>query len=69
MKATREGRRLTFTEIPTRPDGIEVMPKLTVAINYTPGDEEEGPLDKALALDGVILPAIVAALEALEVTK
>lgn len=62
MKVAREGRRLIVTEIGPHPDGFELPDKLTVAINYTPGDENVSPLDKALALDGVILPAIMQAL-------
>lgn len=63
MKVERDGRRLRFSELPERADGLRMLPELEVYVEYAEEPRGAGTLRKALTLDNVVMPAIVAALE------
>jgi len=58
MKATRQNRTITVTNIPAEKDGLKFEPALEIKISYT-GD---GSACKGVTLDNLIIPAILAAL-------
>ena len=62
MKCERQNRRLVISDLPPTTEGLKIPSRVTIDVRYTDDPEEGCPLDKALALDGVILPAILAAL-------
>lgn len=64
MKATHNPgeRTITITEIPTVRENLKNLPDtLKISINYVSGPNES-ILDKAISLDGIVIPAIVEAL-------
>lgn len=62
MKCERENRRLVVSDLPPTVEGLTIPRRVTIDVRYTDDPEEGYPLDKALALDRVILPAIAATL-------
>ena len=61
MKCERQNRRLVISDLPPTIEGLKIPRRVTIDVDY--GDDNEStPLRKALVLDNVILPAIVAAL-------
>lgn len=61
MKAENEttdhNRTIKLTQIPS-PD----VSSMEITINYVHGDNEQGRIYKAVALDNIVIPAIISAL-------
>lgn len=65
MKCEREGRRLIFTDLPAKVDGIRIPDRVVVDLEYRLCDgSERGALRNAIALYELIAPAIEQAINA-----
>lgn len=58
---TGHNRTIRITGIPD-PKGEGFLPELTITVNYVQQPNEGGSVYKAVTLDGVVIPAIIEAL-------
>lgn len=61
MKAVRENRRINLSDLPEKVNGLTIPREFSICVNYTT-DESPERVGKAIAIDHLIIPLIVSAL-------